>query len=50
MSEVGDVIWPFGRPEEIVERELIVHPLTERPLYYAVRTEPLGNEDEHAPH
>ena len=41
MSEVGDIIHPFGRPERVIERVLIRHPETGAPLYTALRTEPV---------
>jgi hypothetical protein len=44
VSELGEIIHPFGRAERVVERELIRDPETGLPLYYALRSEPLEAE------
>jgi hypothetical protein len=46
VSQVGDIIHPFGRPERVLERVPIPAPEYGPPLYYALKTEPV--EDPHA--
>jgi hypothetical protein len=51
VSEIGDIIYPLGRPERVLERELITIQPAHSPdgngaapapiQYYALKTEPV---------
>lgn len=49
MSAVGDIIYPLGRPERVIERMPVPAPEYGSPLYYAIRTEPAEDHNALAP-
>jgi len=42
MTKVGEIIYLRGRPERVVEVEMILR--DEKPFYVALRTEPIQEE------